>query len=115
MSGPWEDYAPRAVPAEGPWNDYQGPVPAAKPKQVGSVERTRAAAAGVNKGFYADLFGLPVDTITSAVDLVKAGIGFTYNEGKQMVTGKRSAPPESGENEGNADAGAAEPAAWPRE
>lgn len=64
------------------------------PRQASTVDRVRAAAAGVNKGFFSDLLGLPVDTAANVVDLVKAGAGFAYNEGKQLVTGKASAPPQ---------------------
>ncbi len=85
------------APAPGP-RDYsqelfgdESPKP---PKQVRNIDRVRAAAAGVNKGFFSDLVGLPVDTAANVLDLAKAAVGFTYNEGKQLVTGKRSAPPE---------------------
>lgn len=73
--------------------DDDAPAPPA-PKRVGTVDRVRAAAAGINRGFFSDLAGLPVDTAANLVDLAKAAVGFTYNEGKQLVTGKRSAPPE---------------------
>ncbi len=85
------------APAPGP-RDYSqelfGNEPSKPPKQVRNIDRVRAAAAGVNKGFFSDLLGLPVDTAANVVDLVKAGVGFAYNEGKQLATGKRSAPPE---------------------
>jgi hypothetical protein len=47
----------------------------AVPKQVSTADRVRAAAAGVNKGFFSDLLGLPVDTIENVLDLGRAGIG----------------------------------------
>ncbi len=90
-----DDDAP--APAPGPKGRYtllDDDVPARQPKQVGTIDRVRAAAAGVNKGFFSDLLGLPVDTAANVIDLAKAGVGFAYNEGKQLVTGKRSAPPE---------------------
>lgn len=46
-----------------------------KPKEVGALDRVRAGAAGINKGFYSDLLGLPVDTVANVLDLAKAGIG----------------------------------------
>jgi hypothetical protein len=106
MSGPWEKYGASPAPEEqGPWARYAAPVPAQAgtrppvlsfkqlPKKVDAIDRVRAAAAGVNKGFFSDLVGLPVDTMASAIDLAKAGVGFAYNEGKQLATGKQSAPP----------------------
>lgn len=48
---------------------------ASTPKQVGAADRARAAAAGVNKGFFSDLLGLPVDTVENVLDLGRAGIG----------------------------------------
>ena len=74
--------------------DDDGPVPARPARRpAGTIDRVRAAVAGVNKGFFSDLAGLPVDTIANVLDLAKAGAGFAYNEGKQLVTGKPSAPP----------------------
>jgi hypothetical protein len=106
MSGPWEKYGASPAPEEqGPWARYAAPVPAQAgtrppvlsfkqlPKKVDAIDRVRAAAAGVNKGFFSDLVGLPVDTMASAIDLAKAGVGFAYNEGRQLATGKQSAPP----------------------
>lgn len=52
-----------------------------------------AGASGVNRGFYADLLGLPVDTAANVLDLGKAAVGFGYNQVKQAVTGKPSVPP----------------------
>lgn len=46
-----------------------------EPKKAGAMDRARAAAAGVNKGFFADLLGMPVDAAANVVDLVKAGVG----------------------------------------
>lgn len=54
----------------------------------GMADRVRAGAAGVNRGFYADLLGLPVDTVANALDLGKAGIGYAASK----ITGK--APPD---------------------
>ncbi|GEM_PF-2440087 len=75
--------------------DLFGDAPAKpQPRQVTAADRVRAAAAGVNKGFFSDLVGLPVDTVTNVLDLAKAGVGFAYNEGRQLATGKPSAAPE---------------------
>jgi hypothetical protein len=56
-----------------------GPVktdrPAEKEKEVGIIDRVRAGMAGVNKGFFSDLVGMPVDTMANVVDLAKAGYG----------------------------------------
>lgn len=49
--------------------------PAPKQKEVGIMDRVRAGMAGVNKGFFSDLAGLPVDTMANVVDLAKAGYG----------------------------------------
>jgi len=46
-----------------------------KPKEVGTADRLRALATGVNKGFYSDLLGLPVDTAANVIDLGKAAFG----------------------------------------
>lgn len=54
----------------------------------GAMDRARAAATGVNRGLYADLLGLPVDTAANALDLGKAGIGYLTSK----ITGK--APPD---------------------
>ena len=54
----------------------------------GILDRTRAAATGVNRGVFADLAGLPVDTAANVLDLGKAGIGYMTSK----VTGK--APPQ---------------------
>lgn len=51
--------------------------------EAGGMDRVRAGVAGVNRGFWADLAGLPVDTITNVLDLGKAAIGTTY----QAATG----------------------------
>lgn len=53
-----------------------------------------AVASGANRGFYADLLGLPVDTTANMLDLAKAAIGTGYNEIKKAVTGKPSVPPD---------------------
>ena len=47
-----------------------------KPKrQVSFGERAMAIPAGLNRGFWADLPGIPVDTVANVIDLGKAGIG----------------------------------------
>lgn len=72
--GAFEDLIPeQASNAGGAFADL---IPSqSEKKKVTGLDRTRAAAAGVNKGFYADLLGLPVDTAANVVDLVKAGVG----------------------------------------
>lgn len=69
---------PAPKPAAGP-RDYSqelfGDEPARQPKKAGIGDRVRAAAAGVNKGFFSDLLGLPVDTISNVLDLGRAAIG----------------------------------------
>ena len=45
------------------------------PTQPGILDRVRAAAAGVNKGFFSDLLGLPVDTAANVLDLGRAAVG----------------------------------------
>ena len=67
---------------------------AAPKKTVGALDVVKAGMAGANRGFYADLLGLPVDTAANVMDLGKAAIGLGYNEAKKLVTGKPSAPPE---------------------
>lgn len=57
-------------------------------KEVTAADRVRAGAAGINRGFYSDLLGLPVDTVANVLDLGKAAIGY----GTSKVTGH--APPE---------------------
>lgn len=52
-----------------------------------AYSRARAALTGVNRGFFADLAGLPTDTVANVLDLGKAAIGAPYI----AVTGK--APP----------------------
>lgn len=49
-----------------------------------AMDVARAGAAGVNRGFFADLAGLPVDTMANVIDLAKAAGGMGYHE----VTGK---------------------------
>lgn len=73
-----------------------GPVPkgSTEPKEVTLSDRVRAAATGVNRGFFADLLGMPVDAAANVLDLGKAAVGLGYNEVKKAVTGKPSAPPE---------------------
>ena len=57
-------------------------------KAPGIVDRARAALTGVNRGAFADLLGLPVDTAANVLDLGKAGIGYATSK----LTGK--APPD---------------------
>lgn len=59
-------------PAPGKGYSFVDDVPAQTPT-AGS--RARAGAAGINKGFFADLLGLPVDTVANVLDLGKAGFG----------------------------------------
>lgn len=76
--------------ADDPWGSlekkYSSPEPApAQPKIKGIsqlpkndpslMDRVKAGAAGINKGFYSDLMGLPVDTVTNVLDLGKAAYG----------------------------------------
>jgi hypothetical protein len=106
MSGPWEEYQtttakpkpPAAKPA-GPWDDYAA-APTSKVAavkelpQVTGLDRTRAAAAGVNRGLFNDLLGLPVDTAANLVDLAKIAVGGGYTGIKSAITGKMEVPPE---------------------
>lgn len=107
MSKPWEKYGAAPEPVEdGPWAKYATPAPAPVdsrpavlsvkqlPKKVSAADRVRAAATGVNKGFFSDLIGLPVDTTANVLDLAKAGVGIAYNEARQLVTGRATAAPE---------------------
>jgi hypothetical protein len=52
-----------------------------------AMDRARAVATGINHGFYADLFGLPVDAAANVLDLGKAGIGYVTSK----ITGKAPA------------------------
>jgi hypothetical protein len=66
-----------------------GAVDAKQPRrEAGAMDRVGAAVAGVNKGFFSDLLGLPVDAAANVVDLGKAAIGYTASK----VTG--APPPE---------------------
>ena len=105
MSGPWEKYGAAPAPGEdGPWAKYARPTPVDSrqavpsvqqlPKKVSAADRVRADATGVNKGFFSDLIGLPVDTTANVLDLAKAGVGIAYNEARQLVTGRATAAPE---------------------
>lgn len=47
-------------------------------REATGMDRVNAGLAGVNRGFFNDLLGLPVDTFASAIDLAKAGIGSAY-------------------------------------
>ena len=49
--------------------------PVEQSKEVSLLARIKAGMAGVNKGFYSDLAGLPVDTMQNVIDLGKAGFG----------------------------------------
>tara|TARA_R110000822_G_scaffold301108_5_gene424851 strand:+ start:9295 stop:11409 length:2115 start_codon:yes stop_codon:yes gene_type:complete len=63
-------------------------APVAKKKVVGGGDRLQAGVAALNKGFFSDLLGMPVDAAANAIDLGKAAIGY----GTSKVTGK--APPQ---------------------
>ena len=52
-----------------------------------AMDRARAVATGINRGFYADLLGLPVDAAANVLDLGKAGIGYATSK----ITGKAPA------------------------
>ncbi len=54
------------------------PAVAPEKEEAGVMSRIQAGAAGINKGFYADLLGLPADTIANVIDLGKAGAGSAY-------------------------------------
>ena len=58
-----------------------------EPKPATGLGRVKAGLSGINKGFYSDLLGLPVDAALNAADLAKAAIGYPLSK----VTGK--APP----------------------
>lgn len=106
MSGPWEEYQttpqkpklPVAKPA-GPWDEYAvAPAPkVASVKdlpQVSAMDRTRAAASGINRGLFNDLLGLPVDTAANVIDLAKIAVGGGYTGIKSAISGKMEVPPE---------------------
>lgn len=59
----------QTVSADGPRAE------AAAKKEVGLLDRVRAGMAGVNKGFFSDLLGMPVDAVQNVIDLGKAGYG----------------------------------------
>lgn len=46
-------------------------------RQVSFGERAMAVPAGINRGFWADLPGIPVDAVANVIDLGKAAIGAT--------------------------------------
>ena len=51
-----------------------------KPKKKPSAgSRVQAGIAGINKGFFADLLGLPTDTVANVLDLGKASVGTAMN------------------------------------
>lgn len=50
-------------------------APAVPQRQATGMQRAQALGAGVNKGLFSDLAGLPVDTIANVLDLGRAGIG----------------------------------------
>ncbi len=64
-------------------------------------DRAQAGAAGINKGFLANLPGLPVDTLLNVVDLAKAGGGYVGSklgmkpENLPMLTERSSIPGSS--------------------
>ena len=62
---------------------FEDDQPAPKREATGG-SRVQAAAAGINRGFFADLAGLPVDTVANVLDLGKAAIGVGITE----ATGK---------------------------
>lgn len=51
------------------------PAEQAAQKPAGMLDRVQAAAAGVNKGFFSDLLGLPVDTAANVLDLGRVAVG----------------------------------------
>lgn len=57
-----------------------------KPKKPAptALSRVNATVAGVNKGFWSDLLGVPVDAAANVLDLGKAGVGAAY----QAISGK---------------------------
>lgn len=89
-----------SAPADSdPWaaleQKYTAPEAAAEPVRAKTVselpkrgpsglDRLKAGAAGLNRGFFADLVGLPVDTVANVLDLAKAGMGAGY----MAITGK---------------------------
>lgn len=98
MAATWEELeqkfggaVPRAAASADPWAELEAEFTTAAPptlprqtvksvaelpkREAGAMDRVKAAAAGVNKGFFSDLLGLPVDTVANVVDLVKAGYG----------------------------------------
>jgi hypothetical protein len=58
-----------------------------KRREASGMEVAMAPIAGINRGFFADLVGMPVDAAANALDLGKAAFGYTTSK----VTGK--APP----------------------
>lgn len=82
------------VPVQGdPFAVKPAQAKQAPQKEVGSLDRARAAAAGVNRGFYADLLGMPVDAAANVLDLSKAAAGYLYSKGRGSITGKQEVPP----------------------
>lgn len=73
MSNPFDQFDAQAA---NPFDQFDEVKPKRPAATTGS--RAQAAAAGVNRGFYADLLGLPVDTAANVLDLAKAGIGSAY-------------------------------------
>lgn len=54
-----------------PFDQFDQP----KKREATTAGRVKAVAAGANRGFFADLLGLPVDTVANVLDLGRAGIG----------------------------------------
>lgn len=80
MSNPFDQFD--VASERNPFDQFD--APAAKKKDADTLSRTRAAVAGVNRGFFSDLIGLPVDTAANVIDLGKMGLGAAY----QAVSGK---------------------------
>jgi len=57
------------------FDQFDEDKPVSKKRQVSLGERAMAVPAGINRGFWADLPGIPVDTVANVIDLGKAGIG----------------------------------------
>lgn len=63
-----------------PFDKFDAP----QKKDVGASGLVKAGISGINRGFYADLIGLPVDTAANVVDLGKAAYGYLSSK----ATGK---------------------------
>lgn len=82
MANPWDNDPIVSKAAAQPWDSDPIVKPAAKlaaqQKDVGALDLAKAGVTGLNKGFFSDLLGLPVDTAANVIDLVKAGAGSAY-------------------------------------